>query len=236
MVIKKYDYGSIYSIASTIKYKNEILKIGTPVRLIEHLGNKKIMVEDFRGKSWEINEDDILHKKIEKVPKNVLIYKLLDRSYDFFLILNTILGTVIIAIALILYTLNITSMIIFIVMFSIGIVFYITVLIFACCSLSPNIACFGNTQNIEELKILLNNDEVKPRIGCLPKEMPQGEEYKDFYFSDNYIGNLSTIAYDYLKESGKPGECVPILDDENIVIGLRVILYAYDPTLNYKEV
>ena len=67
MIIKKYEYGSIYSIASTIEYKNEILKIGTPVRLIEHLDNEKIMVEDFRGKSWEINEDDILHKKIERL-------------------------------------------------------------------------------------------------------------------------------------------------------------------------
>ncbi|WP_304818972.1 hypothetical protein [uncultured Clostridium sp.] len=237
MIIKKYEYGSIYSIASTIEYKNEILKIGTPVRLIEHLDNEKIMVEDFRGKSWEINEDDILHKKIEKAPKNVLIYKLLDRIsdyLDFSLILNIILGTVIIAIALILYLLNITSVIIPLVMISIGIVFYIMVLISNYCSLSPNIACFGNTQNIEELKILLNNDTTKVRIGCTPEEMPQGEEYKDFYFSDNYVGNLSTIAYDYLKESGKPGECVPILDDKNIVRGLRVIIYEEDATLNYK--
>ena len=27
--------------------------------------------------------------------------------------------------------------------------------------------------------------KTKVRIGCTPEEMPQGEEYKDFYFSDN---------------------------------------------------
>ena len=238
MVIKKYEYGCIYSITSfNIEDDTEKLEFGTPVRVIESLDDYTIIVEDYKGKQWKINNTDISKEKIEKIPKHSLIYSLLDKIDDYsdeISIVSFIIGIAIILMVVISITFVSVSCRVSVVFIAIGIMFSMTRLVIEIISIPPNTACFGNKQNIEELKILLNNDKKKVRIGCTPEEMPQGEEYKDFYFSDNYVGNLSTIAYDYLKESGKPGECVPILDDKNIVRGLRVIIYEEDATLNYK--
>lgn len=49
---------------------------------------------------------------------------------------------------------------------------------------------------------------------------------KDFLFSDGYtMSTVSDAAYDYLKSTGKSGECIPLQDDEGIYIGMRVIIY-----------
>lgn len=49
---------------------------------------------------------------------------------------------------------------------------------------------------------------------------------KDFLFSDGYtMSTVSDAAYNYLKSTGKSGECIPLQDDEGIYIGMRVIIY-----------
>lgn len=49
---------------------------------------------------------------------------------------------------------------------------------------------------------------------------------KDFLFKDGYtMANVSDAAIDYLKKSGKAGECVPLKDKDGIYIGMRVIIY-----------
>ncbi|WP_304818933.1 immunoglobulin-like domain-containing protein [uncultured Clostridium sp.] len=60
------------------------------------------------------------------------------------------------------------------------------------------------------------------------KPNKSNKEYKnkDFLFSDGYtMSTVSEAAYNYLKESGKSGECIPIQDDEGLYIGMRVIIY-----------
>lgn len=49
---------------------------------------------------------------------------------------------------------------------------------------------------------------------------------KDFLFEDGYtMANVSDVATDYLRKSGKAGECVPLKDADGIYIGMRVIIY-----------
>lgn len=49
---------------------------------------------------------------------------------------------------------------------------------------------------------------------------------KDFLFSDGYtMSTVSEAAYNYLKSTGKSGECIPLQDDEGIYIGMRVVIY-----------
>lgn len=49
---------------------------------------------------------------------------------------------------------------------------------------------------------------------------------KDFLFEDGYtMSNVSEAATDYLRKSGKSGECVPLKDKDGIYIGMRVIIY-----------
>lgn len=57
-----------------------------------------------------------------------------------------------------------------------------------------------------------------------PKKANKEYQNKDFLFSDGYtMSTVSEAAYNYLKESGKSGECIPIQDDEGLYIGMRVI-------------
>lgn len=59
-----------------------------------------------------------------------------------------------------------------------------------------------------------------------PKKSNKEYKNKDFLFSDGYtMSTVSEAAYNYLKESGKSGECIPIQDDEGLYIGMRVIIY-----------
>lgn len=49
---------------------------------------------------------------------------------------------------------------------------------------------------------------------------------KDFLFEDGYtMSNVSEVATEYLRSSGKAGECVPLKDKDGIYIGMRVIIY-----------
>lgn len=49
---------------------------------------------------------------------------------------------------------------------------------------------------------------------------------KDFLFSDGYtMSTVSDAAYEYLKKTGKSGECVPLKNNEGLYIGMRVIIY-----------
>ena len=49
---------------------------------------------------------------------------------------------------------------------------------------------------------------------------------KDFLFSDGYtMSNVSDAAIEYLRASGKAGECVPLKDENGIYIGMRVTIY-----------
>lgn len=49
---------------------------------------------------------------------------------------------------------------------------------------------------------------------------------KDFLFKDGYtMSNVSEAATEYLRSSGKAGECVPLKDADGIYIGMRVIIY-----------
>lgn len=49
---------------------------------------------------------------------------------------------------------------------------------------------------------------------------------KDFLFKDGYtMSNVSEAATEYLRTSGKAGECVPLKDADGIYIGMRVIIY-----------
>ena len=49
---------------------------------------------------------------------------------------------------------------------------------------------------------------------------------KDFLFKDGYtMSNVSEAATEYLRASGKAGECVPLKDADGIYIGMRVIIY-----------
>ena len=49
---------------------------------------------------------------------------------------------------------------------------------------------------------------------------------KDFLFSDGYtMSNVSEAAIEYLRASGKAGECVPLKDENGIYIGMRVTIY-----------
>lgn len=51
-------------------------------------------------------------------------------------------------------------------------------------------------------------------------------ESKDFLFSDGYtMSNVSDAAIEYLRASGKAGECVPLKDENGIYIGMRVTIY-----------
>ncbi len=85
----------------------------------------------------------------------------------------------------------------------------------------------------EPSKTTSQSDTTKPSLKetTTKKEKSQvkntNKEYKnkDFLFSDGYtMSTVSDAAYNYLKESGKPGECVPIQDDEGLYIGMRVII------------
>lgn len=49
---------------------------------------------------------------------------------------------------------------------------------------------------------------------------------KDFLFKDGYtMSNVSEAATEYLRASGKAGECIPLKDADGIYIGMRVIIY-----------
>lgn len=46
---------------------------------------------------------------------------------------------------------------------------------------------------------------------------------KDFLFKDGYtMDNVADAAYEYLKESGQSGKCVPLKDSEGVYYGMRV--------------
>lgn len=65
--------------------------------------------------------------------------------------------------------------------------------------------------------------KVKTNSEKITNEKPAN---KDFLFTDGYtMDNVTQAAQNYLKSSGRAGECIPIQDNEGIYLGMRVIFY-----------
>lgn len=82
------------------------------------------------------------------------------------------------------------------------------------------------TSSVSETTTTQQTTKTTTTKKAQPQKTSKEYKNKDFLFSDGYtMSTVSDAAYNYLKESGKSGECIPIKDDEGLYIGMRVIIY-----------
>lgn len=149
--------GSIYELNTDLSDENEVLCKGSPILLIKHKEKNIFIAVDYRGKQWEITQNDVHYDEIVELPKEKDI-----KRYNAYRVLSKfqwIIGLFLIFIGIFLIVLTskliYNSSVIFVVLLAIAEAIVITFGIFLICSAGSYKIPSYEKENIDELKKIL---------------------------------------------------------------------------------